>query len=356
MSRFLHKQLQSLSAYTPGEQPKDMAYIKLNTNESPFPPSPKVIEAITREEIENLKLYPDPTCSALRESIAQAFDVHDKNVFVSNGSDDILNFAFMAFAGRGGKAVFPNISYGFYKVFSHLHGVDYETIPLKEDFSIDIADYYEKNGLVVIANPNAPTGLLLSTDQIEEILKKNPDNIVLIDEAYIDFGGTSCASLTKKYENLLVVQTFSKSRSMAGARLGFAIGHEDVIADLEKIKYSTNPYSINRVTLAAGVAAMESSDYYQKNCERIIAVREETKETLKEMGYTVTDSFANFLFVKKEGTDGDVIYKKLRQKGILVRHFDADKIRDYNRITVGTKEQMDALIEALREIDEEEKA
>lgn len=353
MSRFLNQGYQGLTAYVPGEQPTDMAYIKLNTNESPYPPSEEVIAALTKEEAENLRLYPDPECKALRDALAERFGAERENIFVSNGSDDILNFAFMAFAGAGGKAVFPNITYGFYQVFAQLHHVDFETIPLKENFSIRPEDYFHKNAMVVIANPNAPTGLVLSKDQVEAIVKNNPDNVVLIDEAYIDFGGVSCAPLTKLYDNLLVVQTFSKSRSLAGARLGFAVGNSALIADLEKIKYSTNPYSINRLTLAAGTAAVKSSLYYNEKCSQIIKTREYTKEKLKSKGFFVTDSSANFLFAKKEGVSGAYIYQKLREKGILVRHFDAPEIADFNRITIGTKEQMDALIEALKTIDKE---
>jgi len=351
MSRFLNERLQALVAYVPGEQPQDMQYIKLNTNESPYPPSAEVISAVTANEVENLKLYPDPTCNILRDAIAEQFCVNRGNVFVSNGSDDILNFAFMAFAGTGGRAVFPEITYGFYKVFCALHGIACQKVPLQEDFTIAPSDYFDADGMVVIANPNAPTGLLLTLSEIREILEHNRNNVVVIDEAYIDFGGETAAALTKEYDNLLVVQTFSKSRSMAGARLGFAIGHEALISDLEKIKYSTNPYSINRLTLVAGTAAVKSDAYYKTNCEEIIKTREFTKQALLSMGFIVTDSYANFLFVKKEGVSGEKIYKILRENGILVRHFDDAKICDFNRITVGTKEQMEALIAVLKTIE-----
>lgn len=353
MSRFLSDRFVELDAYTPGEQPVDMEYIKLNTNESPFPPSPEVLAEATRDEAEKLRLYPDPTCKGLKDIIAEKFSVSRENVFVSNGSDDILNFAFMAF-GIGKKVNFPDISYGFYKVFARLHSIDYNEIPLKEDFSIDINDYFNLGGMVVIANPNAPTGLLLSLEDIEKIVENNSGSVVLIDEAYIDFGGKSCAFLTEKYDNLLVVQTFSKSKSLAGARLGFAIGNCELISDLEKIKYSTNPYSINRLSLSMGIAAMKSLSYYDKKCQEIIEVREYTKKELSRLGFTQTDSFANFIFVKKDGISGETIYKKLRERGILVRHFSGEKIKDYNRITIGTKENSDALILALSEIIKEE--
>ena len=241
MSRFLNSFYSSLDVYTPGEQPKDMQYIKLNTNESPYPPSKGVADAISECEIEKLRLYSDPECADLRDAIADLYGVKRKNVFVSNGSDDILNFSFMAFAGREGRAVFPDITYGFYKVFSELHGVKYETKALKDDFTVDPEDYKNTGCLTVIANPNAPTGKYLGLDVIEDILNSNKDSVLLVDEAYIDFGGKSAVPLTGKYENLLVVGTFSKSRSLAGARLGFAIANEELIADLDRIKYSTNP-------------------------------------------------------------------------------------------------------------------
>lgn len=351
MSRFLNRRYRELEAYVPGEQPKDMAYVKLNTNESPYPPSKAVIEAVTRAEVDNLKLYPDPECGILRNALAEGLGTERKNIFVSNGSDDILNFAFMAFAGQGGRAVFPNITYGFYEVFARLHGVSFQTVPLQEDFSVNPSDYYDQNALVVIANPNAPTGLVLHAEQIEAIVKNNPENVVLIDEAYIDFAGESCAALTEKYDNLLVVQTFSKSRSMAGARLGFAVGHHELISDLEKIKYSTNPYSINRLSLVAGAAAVKSSDYYMEKCNQIVNTREYAKNELKQMGFFVTDSAANFLFVKKEGCSGEYIYRQLRENGILVRHFSTREIADFNRITVGTPKQMELLLRVLKTIE-----
>lgn len=353
MSRFLNSRYQNMEAYVPGEQPADMEYIKLNTNESPYPPSPEVIEVISAQETEKLRLYPDPECKSLRDALANRFGVERENIFVSNGSDDILNFAFMAFAGSGGKVVFPDITYGFYRVFAELHGIDYKAVPLKNDFSICCADYFENNAMVVIANPNAPTGLLLSLEEIEELLKRNPDHVVLIDEAYIDFGGASCASLIQKYENLLVVQTFSKSKNLAGARLGLAVANSALIADLEKIKYSTNPYSINRLSLLAGTAAVQSEAYFRAKCDEIIETREYTKEALEQAGFTVTDSRANFLFVKKEGVSGEEIYSKLKENGILVRHFSGERICDYNRITVGTKEQMQKLIDTIKTICEE---
>lgn len=351
MSRFMSERYKNLSAYVPGEQPTDMQYIKLNTNESPYPPSPMTIEAVSKEEVERLNLYPDPSCKKLKEVLAQKHGVKSENIFVSNGSDDILNFAFMAFGGNG--AIFPDISYGFYEVFCELHGIDYRKIPLKDNFEIDGADYFESDALVVIANPNAPTGMFMAVDKIEEIIKNNPDRVVVVDEAYIDFGGESCAPLAEKYDNLLVVQTFSKSKNLAGARLGFAVGNSGLISDLEKIKYSTNPYSINRLSMAAGIAAVESDEYYQEKCKEIENTREFVSEELKKEGFTVTDSYANFIFAKKDGIDGKTFYEKMRENGVLIRHFDKERICDYNRITIGTREQMEEFLKVAKKICKE---
>ena len=349
MSRYLINPYQVLEAYVPGEQPQDMRYVKLNTNENPYPPSPAVIEAASREA-GRLQLYSDPVCATLRDAIAGLHGVKRENVYVSNGSDDILNFAFMAFAGRGGKAYFPDISYGFYRVFGDLHGCDYRTVPLEADFSIDPAKYHGLDGLIVIANPNAPTGMALSVDDIEGIVRTNPDHVVVIDEAYVDFGAESCVKLTAQYDNLLVVQTFSKSRSMAGARLGFAFADAGLIADLDRIKYATNPYNVNLMTCAAGAAAIADNDYYMANCRRIEATRADTAERLRALGFTVLPSKANFLFARSDRVDGDTLYRELKKRGVLVRHFNAPRIRDYNRITIGTEGEMDVLIAKIREI------
>ncbi len=348
MSRFLNDKYSCLEAYVPGEQPQDMDYIKLNTNESPFPPSPMVLDAISTDEVSKLRLYSDPECKLLRQAIACEFDTGSENVFVSNGSDDILNFAFMAFSQNG--VIIPDISYGFYKVFAELHGISYTEACLLDDFTINTDDYKSKNAMVVIANPNAPTGIALSLSEIEDIVKSNPQNIVLIDEAYVDFGAESAVELTKKYDNLLVVQTFSKSRSLAGGRLGFAIANEEIIKDLEKIKYSTNPYSINRLTLLAGEAAIKSGAYYDECIQKIIEARAYTTAELKKLGFEVLPSSANFIFARKKGIDGEYIYKELRKKGILVRHFTKEKIKDFNRITIGTMEQMQTFVKIVSSI------
>ena len=354
MSRFLSKKLSSLEAYTPGEQPRDKKYIKLNTNENPFPPHPSVTEAAEAES-RKLQLYSDPVCVELRDALAARYGVKRENVFVSNGSDDILNFAFMAFARENGAA-FPDISYGFYPVFADLYNVNAEIIPLEDDFSIDAEKYVDCGKMVVIANPNAPTGKVLTREEIEKIIATNPDNVVLIDEAYVDFGGESVVDLVKKYDNLLVVGTFSKSRSMAGARLGFAFANEEIIKDLEKIKYSTNPYNINSLTQLMGIKALEEQEYYDENCKIIAENREFTVTELQKIGFSVIPSKANFIFAKHKNISGERIYLKLKDKGVLVRHFTSERIKDHNRITIGTKEQMEILIRKLIEIIKEEEA
>ena len=346
MSRYFSDRYASLTPYTPGEQPKDMQYVKLNTNESPFPPSPGVARAVA-EQCGKLQLYSDPESAVLRTALAETYGVRPNQVIVTNGSDEVLNFAFMAFADR---LLFPDITYGFYPVFAQLNGIPYEEVPLKEDFSIDYKDYVNQNKTIVIANPNAPTGLSLSLDQIEEIVASNPDHVVIIDEAYVDFGGETAIPLVGKYDNLLVTQTFSKSRSMAGARLGFGIGSPALIADLNTIRYSTNPYNVNRMTEFAGAAALAENDYYMANCRTIMDNREWTARELEALGFEVLPSKANFLFAKSDQIGGEDLYLALKGRGILIRHFTKDRIRDYNRITIGTRDQMQTLIAAITDI------
>lgn len=348
MSKFLNEKFSSLERYVPGEQPQDKKYIKLNTNESPFPPSPKVIEGLNNEEKEKLCLYCDPECKGLKKALADLYGVKSENVFLSNGSDDILNFAFMVWGNEG--AIFPDITYGFYTVFCELHGVEYTQYPLKDDFSIDAADYIGKKEFAVIANPNAPTGMTMEMSDIERIIASNPDRVVLIDEAYVDFGGESALPLTEKYDNVLVCQTFSKSRSLAGARLGFAIGNKALIEDLDLIKYSTNPYNVNRLTQKAGEYAVEENEYYVNNCKKIIENREYTQKELEKLGFSVLDSKANFIFVKSDKISGGELYTALKDRGVLVRHFTKERIKDYNRVTIGSREQMEKFIEAVTQI------
>ncbi len=349
MSRFLNKRYAALEAYTPGEQPRDMVYIKLNTNESPYPPAPAVVAAMNSEQVENLRLYSDPTGLSLKQKLAGLYDLQVENIFISNGSDDILNFAFMAFADERGAA-FADITYGFYPVYGQLHNVNVQIIPLEEDFSLDYKKYCGLNKMIVIANPNAPTGMEIPLWQIEEILKSNPDSVVVIDEAYVDFGGTSCYKLIKNYVNLLVVRTFSKSRCLAGARLGYAFGSKELIEDLEKLKYSTNPYNVNRLTMMLGCQTIDAEPYYQEVSQKIQSARTWSVEALEALGFRVLPSKANFIFASHPAISGDALYAGLRQRGILVRHFTKPRIRDFVRITIGTQAQMERLAEALKEM------
>lgn len=349
MSRFFTEKYASLTPYTPGEQPRDMQYVKLNTNESPFPPSPGVAAAVAAEA-ERLQLYSDPENMALREKLAQVYGVSPRQIIVTNGSDEVLNFAFMAFGSEKAPMAFPDITYGFYPVFAELNHIPYTQIPLREDFSIDPRDYMGIGKTIVIANPNAPTGLCLSLGDIEAIVRSNPDNVVIVDEAYVDFGAESAVKLVDKYDNLLVAQTFSKSRSMAGARLGFGIGNPQLIADLNTIKYSTNPYNVNRMTEFAGVAALEENSYYMENAQTIIRNRQWTAQQLRALGFTVLDSKANFLFAKSDRIPGGELYRGLKQRGVLVRHFAKAPIDPFVRITVGTMAQMEILITKIQEM------
>lgn len=352
MSRFFSEKFNTLTPYTPGEQPRDQQYIKLNTNESPFPPSPKA-QLRAAEEAGKLQLYSDPTCATLIAEAAKTLGVAEDEIIFSNGSDEVLNFAFMAFCDENCPVIFPDITYGFYKVFAQLNGIPYKQIPLKADFTIDTKDYMGQNKTIFIANPNAPTGLYLGLDKIEQILKSNPDNVVVVDEAYIDFGGESAIPLTKKYDNLLVVQTFSKSRSMAGGRLGFAVGSKSLIQDLNTIKYSVNPYNVNRMTMAAGVGALEDDAYFRTNCQAIVDNRTWTTGELSRLGFDTLPSLTNFVFTKNNAIPGKELYRKLKDRGILVRHFDTLRLTDYVRVTIGSAEQMAAFIRTTKEIMEE---
>lgn len=349
MSRFFSKKYSGLVPYTPGEQPKNMEYIKLNTNESPFPPSKAVQDGVFAQA-GKLQLYSDPECKLLHESLANCYGVSAREVLTTNGSDEILNFAFMAFCDKDHPIVFPDITYGFYPVFAEINSIPYEKIPLKEDFTIDVNDYIGINKNIVIANPNAPTGIILEPSDIERIVSSNPDNIVIIDEAYIDFGGQSAIPLIKKYDNLIVTRTFSKSYSLAGARLGFGVANESLINDMNTIKYSTNPYNVNRMTQEAGRLAIEDNDYYMDNCKKIIEAREYTKNALKSLGFEVLPSKANFVFARSNKIKGETLYLELKKRGVLVRHFTSERIKEFNRITIGTREQMEILIGKIKEI------
>lgn len=350
MSKFLSPEALRLDPYTPGEQPRDQQYIKLNTNESPFPPSPKVLEAVSRAEVGKLYLYSDPTCAALNETIAGHYGLRPENVVTGNGSDEILAFAFRAFCGTGRGAAFADITYGFYEAQAALFGLEALRIPLREDFSLKVDDYMDFPGTVVIANPNAPTGMAVPAADIRRLLERNPDRVVIVDEAYVDFGAESCVPLIPEYGNLLVTQTMSKSRSLAGGRVGFALGSAELIACLNRVKYSFNPYNVNRLSLLAGAAAVEDEDYFRSCCKTVQDNRSWTVKEFRDRGFTVLPSSANFIFAGRGPISGGELYRRLKENGILVRWFDKDRIRDFCRITIGSREQMEALMKRIDQL------
>ena len=344
MSRFLSKEAGRLAPYTPGEQPQDQQYVKLNTNESPFPPSPKVLEALSQAEISKLNLYSDPTCGQLVKAIAKRYGLQPENVITGNGSDEILAFAFRAFCGEGRGLAYADITYGFYKSQVALFGLEAKVIPLREDFTLNVDDYMDFPGTIVITNPNAPTGMTVSREDIQRLLEADPDRVVIVDEAYVDFGGESCVPMIYRYDNLLVVQTMSKSRSLAGGRVGFALGSSELIAALNRVKYSFNPYNVNRLSIIAGAAAVEDEDYFQSCCASIRQNRAWTTDKLAGLGFTVLPSQANFIFAKSDKLSGENLYQGLKKHGVLVRWWaDSGRIQDYVRITIGSMEQMERL-------------
>ncbi|MEA5014375.1 MAG: histidinol-phosphate transaminase [Candidatus Limiplasma sp.] len=349
MSRFLSPGRQSLTAYTPGEQPGEKL-IKLNTNESPYPPSPEAVRALSAGALERCRLYSDIPARDLCQATAQYYGVSPENVLYGNGSDEILAFAFQAF-GQGGVS-FPDVTYGFYPVWAQLYALPMKVIPVKEDFTIDPGEY-RGGGLIVIANPNAPTGISLPLEAIQELAAANPDTVVLIDEAYVDFGGESAVALVPRYENLLVTQTFSKSRSLAGARLGFAIAQPSLIQDLNRIKYAYNPYNVGTPAQLMGAAAMRDRAYFEATRRAVMDTRERVRAELLALGFTIPPSAANFLFARPPGISGEAMQKALRERGILVRRFDAPRIRDFLRISIGAPEEMEMLTNAIKAIVEE---
>lgn len=350
MSEFFNSFYENLTPYVPGEQPQDRTYIKLNTNESPYPPAYSLKSDFDMELIKGLKLYSDPDVKELKEVIAEFYDLDKKEVFIGNGSDECLYYSFMAFGGAG--VSFPDITYGFYKVYADVNHLRANFIPLKEDFSIDAGDYKNLGTAIIIANPNAPTGLMLSLIEIREILENNKNNAVIIDEAYIDFADekSSAVSLISEYDNLLVIQTFSKSRSLAGARVGFAMGNEGLIADLDRIKFSTNPYNVNTISMKMAVEGIKNTGYFYENCNKIKETREFTKNELEKLGFKVLDSRANFLFAGNDKVSGMRLYEELKSRGILIRHFNDERIKEYNRITIGSMEEMKIFIDKVKEI------
>lgn len=335
--------------YTPGEQPLDQDMIKLNTNENPYPPAPGVQKALAGILPEELRLYPDPTAGELVVAIADAYHLKKEQVFVGVGSDDVLAMSFLTFFHSGKPILFPDITYSFYKVWAELFGIPYETPALDERFHIKKEDYYRENGGVIFPNPNAPTGVEMSRTDLEDILRHNQDVIVIVDEAYVDFGGQSALPLIEKYENLLVVQTFSKSRSMAGMRIGFACGNEKLIRYLNDVKYSFNSYTMDRTALAAGVASVKDQAYFEETCRKIIETREWTKKEMKALGFSFEDSMANFLFASHRECSAGELFQALREQHIYVRHFPGGRTDNHLRITIGTREQMEKFLAFLKQ-------
>ena len=347
--RLWEQNFRDVEPYTPGEQPKDRNVIKLNTNENPYPPSPAVEKALREMDLARLRKYPDPAAEELTEAIADYYGITKNRVFPGVGSDDVIGMAFLTFFNGPKPVLFPNITYSFYDVWADLFKIPYETPALNENFEVVPEDYFRENGGIVLANPNAPTGVELPLDQLEEIIRRNQASVVIVDEAYVDFGGESALGLTEKYENLLVVQTFSKSRSFAGMRIGFAMGHPDLIAALNRVKYSYNSYTMNTPSIILGAAAIRDRAYFEETTGKIIRTRERVKKELAALGFTFGDSKSNFIFAKREGTDAEKLFRTLKENGIYVRWFSKPLIRDYLRISIGTDEEMDCLLSFLRQ-------
>ncbi|MCD7771239.1 MAG: histidinol-phosphate transaminase [Oscillospiraceae bacterium] len=350
MNNFLISKYKDVEPYVPGEQPRDKKYIKFNTNESPYPPSEAVLRAV-KESARSLQLYPDPACRDLKAALAGSLGLEPENILPTNGSDEVLSLSFMAYAHDEKPAYYADVTYGFYDVLSGLFNVKANHFSLCDDFTIDIEQYCElDSGLIVIANPNAPTGIAIGVDEIEKICKESPNCVVLIDEAYVEFGAESCVGLVAKYPNLIVSRTYSKSMSLAGARLGYAIANNDRITELETLKYTLNPYSVNRTALAAGVSTIEDIEYYRNNCKLVADTRDKTAEKLRSLGFELTDSKTNFVFCRHPGVEASELSDKLRQAGILVRHFTGERTNDWLRISIGTPEDMSALTDTLEKI------
>lgn len=339
--------LRKIDPYVPGEQPNLEGMIKLNTNENPYPPSPAVEKAIKEFDLDTLRLYPDPNSELLINAIAKRYEVEKDQVFVGVGSDDVLAIAFMTFFNSSKPILFPDITYSFYDVWAELFSIPYERPALDDDFNIKADDYYRENGGVVIANPNAPTGIKQSEEMLRDIIEHNKDVVVIIDEAYVDFSGESALKLTKEYDNVLIVQTYSKSRSLAGMRIGYAMGNPELIKAMNDVRFSYNSYPMTRLSVALGVAAIEDEAYFQKTKQMIIDTREWTKKKLTELGFTFGDSMTNFIFATHKSVDANEIFAKLREKKIFVRHFSTPRIDNYLRISIGTQKEMERLIEEL---------
>ncbi|MBQ6376010.1 MAG: histidinol-phosphate transaminase [Lachnospiraceae bacterium] len=340
--------IRRVTPYVPGEQPKDPDMIKLNTNENPYPPSPAVEKAFSEFSAASLRLYPDPAVSDLVAAIAEIYGVSEEEVFVGVGSDDVLAMCFLTFFNSGKPVLFPDITYSFYDVWAELFRIPYRRIPLLEDFTLEAEDYLVENGGIIFPNPNAPTGLLLPLAKVEQIVRENPDSVVIVDEAYIDFGGESALPLTRRYNNLIVVQTFSKSRNLAGMRIGFAIADRELIAALSDVKYSFNSYTMNAPSIAAGTACMRDTEYFRRCTKRIMKTRAWAAEELRKLGFIVPDSASNFLFVTHKSVPAEELFNYLKMQHIYVRYFKKPRIDNYLRITIGTDAQMETLIRVLR--------
>ncbi len=349
MRSFLMERHRNLPAYVPGDHAEGAGVIRLNTNESPFPPSPGVKAAIAAE-VDRLGYYNDPDCTALRKALAELYGVKPSQVIATNGSDELLYFAFIAFADGAHPIALPDVTYGYYELFAAAHGIPLHRIPLKSDFSLDYRDYLGLGETIVFPNPNAPTGLAIPVWQIAAICKANPENVMIVDEAYVDFGGETALALLDDNPNLLIVRTFSKSRSLAGARLGYGFAQEGLIAQLETIRNAVNLYSVNRMTQAAGIAACKENDYYMDNCQKIIAARDYTTDMLRAQGFDVIPSLGNFVFARPNGMGAAALKEQLAQRGILVRHWDAPRVSEYLRISIGTVQEMQALDAAIEMI------
>lgn len=347
MSKFWNEEINNIEPYVAGEQPKDKKYVKLNTNENPYPPSDKVINAMKEALNGDLRLYPDPTCSDLINAISKRYNVNNDEVFVGNGSDEILSFSFKTFFSKNKKLLFPDISYSFYPVYAEYYNLDYEKIKLDDDFNLDIEKFKRPNTNVIFPNPNAPTGKFVEREKIINLLENNKDGVVIVDEAYIDFGGESMSEFIHKYKNLLVIMTFSKSRSLAGLRAGFALGDKELIEGLNRVKNSINSYTLDRIALKGAEAAIKDSEYYKKLSVKIQNTRRKYTESLREIGFTVIESKSNFIFAKHKTMKGEDLYKKLKENGVLVRHFNDERITDYLRITIGTDDEMNVLLNKL---------
>lgn len=350
MSKFWSPFVNDLVPYVPGEQPKLTKLVKLNTNENPYGPSPKAIEAMRAEVNDNLRLYPDPNSDLLKQAVARYYGVEATHVFLGNGSDEVLAHAYNAFFKHDKPLLFPDISYSFYPVYCGLYGVEYEAIALDEQFQIRVEDYARPNGGIIFPNPNAPTGCLLALDAVEQIVRSSPDSVVIVDEAYIDFGGETAISLISRYPNLLVTQTLSKSRSLAGLRVGLAVGHPDLIEALERVKNSFNSYPLDRMAIVGAAAAFDDREYFQSTCKRVIDSRERLVEQLEAKGFEVLPSAANFIFARHPQHDAAGLAAKVREQGVIVRHFTQARIAQFLRITIGTPEQNQALVDALGEL------